>query len=114
MNSIQYLLLIIIVFVLWRVWARKRAQEIDNRVWLGWTIFWLLAGVATFLPQTADLIASRLGLTSGRGVDLIVYISIPLLFYVLFRLLVKVDRLEQNLTKIIRHLAIKEKTEKKD
>jgi hypothetical protein len=114
MNIIQYLLLLIVLFVIYRVWFRWRNHDINRREWLSWSLFWLLAGIAILLPKTTDLIAGKLGLASGRGVDMIVYISIPLLFYVLFRLLVKIDNLEQNITKITRHLALSEKQEKKE
>lgn len=114
MNIIQYILLLLIIFVIYRVWLRRRNRDISNREWLGWSLFWVLAGTAVLLPKTTDLIAGKLGLASGRGVDMIVYISIPLLFYVLFRLIVKIDNLEQNITKITRHLALKDNQEKKE
>lgn len=114
MNIIQFILLLIIIFVIYRIWLRWHNHDISKREWLGWTLFWLAAGWAVLLPKTTDLIAGKLGLASGRGVDLIVYISIPLLFYVFFRLLVKIDNLEQNITKITRHLSLKDSQEKKE
>lgn len=113
MNIIQYFLLLIVLFVIYRIWFRWRNQDINKRVWLSWSLFWLLAGIAILLPKTTDLIASKLELASGRGVDMIVYISIPLIFYIIFRLLIKIDKLEQNITKITRHLALRDNQEKK-
>ncbi len=109
MNIIQYLLLLLVLFAIYRIWLRWRQHDISRVEWLVWSLFWLLAGLAILWPKTTDLVAGKLGLASGRGVDLVVYISIPLLFYILFRLVVKIDNLEQNLTKIIRHLAIQNK-----
>ncbi len=114
MNIIQYILLLLVIFVIYRIWLRWRNHDISRREWLSWSLFWFLAGGAVLLPKTTDLVASKLGLASGRGVDMIVYISIPLLFYVFFRLLVKIDNLEQNITKITRHLALKDRQEKKE
>ncbi len=114
MNIIQYILLLLIIFVIHRIWTRWHNREISRREWLGWSLFWLAAGISVLLPKTTDLVAGKLGLASGRGVDLIVYISIPLIFYILFRLLVKIDNLEQNITKITRHLSLRDNIEKKE
>jgi len=113
MNIIQYLLLLIFVFALWRVIAKKRKGDISTKEWLWWSLFWLTGIIATLLPKTTDMLAGKLGLASGRGVDLVVYISIPILFYVCFRLLSKIDHLEQNLTKLVRSIALSEKKEDK-
>lgn len=112
MSVLQVVLLVFVVFVLGRVLARYKKKEISLREWLGWTIFWLLVIVATFLPQTTDFIAQKVGLASGRGVDLAVYISIPVLFYLVFRIISKLDRIEQDQTKIIRQMALGESDDK--
>jgi hypothetical protein len=113
MNIIQYLLLLIFIFALWRVFLKKKRGDISLREWLAWSLFWLMGVIATILPKTTDILAEKLGLASGRGVDLVVYISIPVLFYVSFRLLSKIDRVEQNITKLVRDLAITQEKENK-
>lgn len=113
MSILQIVLLVFIIFVLTRVLVRYRKKEIFFKEWLLWTFFWLVVILAVFLPQTTDFVARQVGLQTGRGVDLAVYISIPILFYVIFRVVAKLDRIEQNQTKIVRQLALLDKSDKK-
>lgn len=70
-----------------------------------WSVFWLVAIVVVFIPETASVLAVKLGI--GRGSDLVIYVSTALIFYLLFRLNVKVEGLARGLTKVTREDAIK-------
>lgn len=111
-NILQIGLLIFIVFVLLRILKRFRNNDVIFKEWLLWSLFWLVVLIATFLPQSTDFLAKKIGLETGRGVDLAVYISIPVLFYLVFKIIAKMDKIQQNQTKIVRHLAIKNFEEK--
>lgn len=108
MRILQALIVIFSVFVLFKINKRYRQGELSGRSSLLWSIFWLLVVFISLWPRSADFLASRIGIESGRGVDLAVYVSIPFLYYAVFKIVAKLDRLERNQTKIIRHLAIKE------
>jgi hypothetical protein len=41
-------------------------------------------------------------------VDVVIYLSVPLGFYLVFRVYEKMDRLDHDLTKIVRYLALRE------
>lgn len=56
-------------------------------------------------PKISDIIAHKIGV--GRGVDALVYVSIVGLFYGMFRLYVKMEFLEHELTSLVRSLALK-------
>lgn len=56
------------------------------------------------MPQTTDVIASKLGV--GRGVDVVIYVSLMVLFYVVFRLFIKIEEVEREITTLVRKLAI--------
>jgi hypothetical protein len=69
-----------------------------------WGIFWGLALVFIWLPTgTLDSIGKFFGV--GRGIDLLVYLSIIVLFYSVFRLNNRIDKLEKEITKLVRELA---------
>lgn len=70
-------------------------------------MFWIIVGGVTLSPQTTDTIAKLVGV--GRGVDFIIYISIISLFYLVFRMFVKIEDVEREITKLVRKLAIEEK-----
>ena len=63
-------------------------------------------------PSLADKIASYVGLQTATGIDLVVYIAVGLAFYLIFRLFVHIERIERDITKIIRHVALKDEHEK--
>ena len=58
--------------------------------------------LATLNPYTR--IAEFFGV--GRGVDIIVYISLALLFYLVFRIYVMIEDLRHQMTDIIREIAL--------
>ena len=104
MNPIQIL---IIAFALWAITKtimqfKKGALTI---AWLFfWFFFWGVAGVVAALPQTTDVIANLVGV--GRGADLVIYTSLVALFYLVFRVYVKIEKTEREITRLVRKLAI--------
>ncbi len=108
MRILQVLIIVFSIFVLFKAHKRYRQGELSGRSALLWSIFWLLVAFISLWPRSADFLAGRIGIESGRGVDLAVYVSIPFLYYAVFKIVAKLDRIERNQTKIIRHLAIKE------
>ncbi len=108
MRVLQFLIIIFSLFVLIRARKRYRQNELSERVFILWVLFWLSVIFITLWPRTTDFIAQSLGIASGRGVDLAVYVSIPILYYAIFRIIAKLDKIEKNQTKIIRHIAISE------
>ncbi|HBF66980.1 MAG TPA: DUF2304 domain-containing protein [Candidatus Magasanikbacteria bacterium] len=103
---IQIILIIFIIFALSRVVIRAQKKEIRIGESLGWVVFWLLAGAAVLWPGGTVVLANTLGV--GRGSDLIFYVSLALLFYMMFRIFVRLERLERNITKVVRDRALKD------
>ena len=71
--------------------------------WLG---IWAVALIAIFYPEETTRLARIAGI--GRGVDVILYISIATLFYLVFRLHVYLEDLRTQLASLIREISIKE------
>lgn len=103
---IKILLLIFVLFVLLRTVFRFAKKEIRGRELLAWLVFWLLVGLAVVLPQTTDLLAQRVGVS--RGADLLVYVSVLVLFYLVFKVLVKLEKVDRQITEVTRQVALKE------
>lgn len=62
-----------------------------------WFIFWIAAAVVVAMPQTTTILAEKVGI--GRGVDLAVYFSVFILFYLVFRIFLKLENMEKTMTK---------------
>lgn len=112
LTTIQFLLLVFTLFAITRVLLRAREKVIPAKSALFWTVLWALASVGILLPATTQKLASLFGV--GRGVDVVVYISLALLFYLVFRLYVIIEDLKHEITNIVRKIALqKEASHKK-
>ena len=106
--AIKIILLIFILFVVVRTVFRFSKKEIRGRELLAWLVFWVLVGLAVALPQTTDLFAAKVGVS--RGADLLVYISVLVLFYLVFKVLVKLEKIERQMTEVVRGKALKQES----
>lgn len=79
---------------------RKREGVLGPRGLAFWGLFWVLVIVAVWQPNATIVLAHALGI--GRGSDLVVYVSLALMFYILFRLHIKIEHIGKSITKIVR------------
>lgn len=63
-----------------------------------------LAGVLE--PGLTSYIAKRLGI--GRGTDVVLYLSIALLYYLIFRLSISLEDTRREITEVVRKIALKD------
>ena len=103
---IKIAILLFVVFVLYRTFLRFQHKDITGRELAVWVILWLMVGGATIYPQQTDVLAQAVGVE--RGADLLVYISIIVLFFVVFKVIVKLEKIDRDITAVVRHTAIKE------
>ena len=109
MHAIQIVLICFAVFAMSRVMIRYRRGNM-RMVDLGlWLLFWVAVVVVAWLPDTTNLLARWLGV--GRGVDTAMYLSILVVFYLLFRSFAKIEDLDRQLTRIVRANALREMEE---
>ncbi len=106
MSLIQFIILLVVLIVWWRLFSRLRAQEIKRSEFWEWLLLWLVIGVVGLEPKIASYMADVVGV--GRGSDLIIYLSILLVFYLLFKIFVRLEKFDRQLTKVVREVAIKE------
>lgn len=102
---IQVLLLTALAATTLLTWYRASKQAIRPFEAVAWTIVWLGAAVLICLPGIANFLADTVGI--GRGVDLVIYISIFVLFLLVFHLHLVHDRMEKSLTELVRHDALR-------
>ena len=81
--------------------SRKRLQALPG---LAWALLWSLAAVAIARPELTVVAARALGIQ--RGADLIFYLAILGALAGFFLLYVRMRRLDEGLTAIVRQLAI--------
>ncbi len=104
-SLIQVVVVAFAVFAISRVIFRFKDRKMSAPAFTLWMLIWIAAIVVILLPGTSFFFADILGIQ--RGADFVVYISIIALFYLVFRLYVKIDSVEKNVTKIVREAAIR-------
>jgi len=109
---IQILLTLVLLIALAVTWKRAKENVIRKREAFLWSLVWIIAAVVILLPETTSFVANLLGV--GRGVDLVLYASVVVLFFLVFKLFTSLDRLEKLLTDIVRKDALRDLPEKDD
>ncbi len=108
---IQFLIILFSLFALTRLRIKFKNKEISSKEFFLWFGFWILVIGATVWFRQTDIIANFFGVE--KGADLAVYISIITLFYLIFKIIVKLDKLDRDITKIVRSVAIEDQEEEK-
>lgn len=106
MLIVQILLIIFLSFALSRVVLRFRGRQIKATEFLFWSLLFLTAIVVIVFPVETTALANMLGI--GRGVDLVVYASIAMLFYLVFRLYVLLEDVRHEITELVRKIALRQ------
>lgn len=103
---IQLVLGLFIIFAVSRVILQVKNGNLSPLSFLFWASVFILALVGLFFPQLLTRLARFFGI--GRGVDVVIYISLILLFYLVFRLHALLEDLRHDLAKILREIALKD------
>ncbi len=106
MYPVQIIVLVIIALIVVKTFKKYHSQAITVREFFLWTVFWLIVAVLFIFPDATQTAANWAGI--GRGVDLIIYLALIFLFSALFFILVRLERLEKDVTKIVRKRALEE------
>jgi hypothetical protein len=101
----QIIALFIIAFFLARLSWQKQKKQISASEFIFWLVFWLLAAGAVITLRWLDKIVARLGF-SGSGIDILLYSGVVVIFYFIFRLRLRLEKIERDITKIIREISL--------
>jgi hypothetical protein len=104
MLVIQILVVLFVLLTLGRLWGRFRRHTISPVELAVWTGFWFALAVVVLVPDITWTLARLLGV--GRGVDAVLYLAIVGLSYAMFRQYLHIRRVEQQLTQLVRQLAL--------
>ncbi len=100
----QTLFTVFTLYALSSVIARKRSGELGPKGLVFWMLFWVVATVFVWYPESTNIIARTFGI--GRGTDFVLYVSLVVIFFVLFRLHVKIESMSRDVTKVVRDKAL--------
>ncbi|MDI3496210.1 MAG: hypothetical protein PWQ35_231 [Patescibacteria group bacterium] len=109
----QIIAIFIIALFIWRLILQKKKQKINRNEFLFWLTFWLLGIVAIIFIRQIDSLLIFLGF-SGSGINFLLYLAVLALFYLIFKLRLDLAKMDTNLTKITRLIALNQEKENKN
>ena len=107
LDPLSIAILLFVLFAWSRAVLRFKEGGIGFRDFITWTIVWGAVVTLIFLRERLGFLTKFT--TLQRPFDVILAGSIVLLFYLLFRIYVKMDKMEQDTTKLVRELALRKK-----
>ncbi len=102
----QVIALILIIIFIWRLVSQKNKKKISQNEFILWLSFWLLGALAIVFIRQIDSFVEQLGF-SGTGINFLLYIAIIILFYLIFKLRLKIAKLDKQLTEVVRKITLK-------
>ena len=107
---IQYLLLAAIVAAFVFTVRRGRQNAMSRVATFLWAALWVAAAIVVLMPSVASAFASLLGV--GRGVDAVMYVSVIALFTLVFRIFLRLDKIDRDITLLVRKASLAGREEK--
>lgn len=107
---LQVILSIFCIFVLFSAFFKFKKRKIPLAQFIIWIIIWGLIFIGVIFPEVTTVLANILNV--GRGMDALIYFSIIFLFYIIFQLYLKLEKMNREITKLVKEIALKEKKHK--
>jgi len=108
---LQIVVVVFAIFAISRAFLRFKDGKVSGKELAFWIVLWGAAIIVVVLPGTSFFFAGIFGIQ--RGADFVVYMSIVIIFYLLFKLYVKIDSVEKEITKLVREISISQAGRKK-
>lgn len=112
LTSFQSIALIVAAIVVAATLAAAASHLIDWRTAFAWCALWIVASIAILRPSITVGIAHFLGI--GRGADLVFYCGILGMLVGFFLVYVRMKRLESQITRLVRAIAIRDAENDRD
>lgn len=103
---IQVILLLGLAGAFAFTWRRARQDALSRRAAALWSLLWVAGAVVVLRPEVATLFARAVGV--GRGSDAVLYVSVLAVAFLVFRQFLRIDKLERDITKLVRRIALDE------
>ena len=105
MSILKVITALVVAWLLAKVWRRQHRHELGGGEAVLWSVLWVAVLSAAWFPHVTDVVARSVGV--GRGADLLIFASIVALFVLVSWLLARVERVEREITEIVRHEALR-------
>lgn len=106
LTTFQTIAVIITGVVLAATIAAAVSHAVEWRTAFAWSAVWIAAAAAILRPSITVAVAHFLGI--GRGADLVFYCAILGMMFGFFAVYIRIKRLEGEITRLVRAIAIRD------
>lgn len=98
--------IIICLFALLAIFylASTRYFKKSLAFYIFWFLAWLFIIIFAFVPELSMPIANLFGIS--RGLDFLLIVAVIIMLYLVFRMYIKMDKLQEELTEIVTKIAL--------
>lgn len=102
--TIQILITLASGVIIAKAISKLRKREVHIQTLMAWILFWVAVIALVWQPNLTDYLAHFLQVT--RGADAVFYLSLIGIFYLLFRVFIRLERMDQEMTTLVREMAL--------
>lgn len=106
----QIFAVILILFFILRLFSAKSKGAMSSAEFNLWLVFWLFSIAVVISIKKIDALVAFIGFSSS-GINVMLYFAIISLFYLLFRIRLKIEKMDKDITKLVREISLN-KTDK--
>ena len=103
----KVLAVLLAIIVVSRSYIDFRSRVESLKLFLFWAVTWGAIVVVALFPSVIDLLAEQFG-RGQTGVGTFLGMAMVFLFFLVYRVYTKLERIEQMLTRTIREMALRE------
>jgi len=100
----QVLVVIMAILAILLVFNRFHGKKTSLQTFILWAMLWALLAIFTIIPESSNILAKIIGI--GRGLDLILIFGIIGSYYLIFRVYLKLEKIDQNITELVRKISM--------
>lgn len=92
------------LLVILRTYGQYKKEQVSRYWLLAFSWVWIVVAGSALVPRATDTVAQWVGVE--RGADMLVYIAVLVLLYGVYRLLVRTQRMHEEITELVRQIAL--------
>ena len=100
--SIIFPIISLVAIIVFYLRFRKGKHSLSS--FILWSILWILIIIFSIFPESSMIFARIFGIT--RGLDFIIILALAFIFYLGVRLYYKIDKLEEDVNKIVKEVSL--------
>ena len=102
----QIIALLILIFFISKLIIQWKKKTISPNEFFFWLIFWSIAGLLIIFIKPIDKLVMDMGFSSS-GINLIFYVAVLFLFYLIFKMRLRMVKMERDITELSRELSLR-------